>query len=483
MNVKLEKETGSRTDVGRAYLRPLITSHLTAIYTITDAITILAALYVSTLLAGTGPHDDTITLAYSTGTLLFVLIASRHGLYRSWRVTPVLSELRQVVSSWGITSAFLSLGALMGGYTQDLADMPALALWLVLAPVALSLQRIVVRHAFRAVRMAGRNYRVAAVVGNTASAAQVVDTINRSSWMGLRLLGVFDDRLTPREEQGVSGRPLGTFEELLAAAHRSEVDVIYLALPLRAVERIRSQMMQLMDTTASVYLVPDFLEFGLMESQIAYLGDIPTLTVSESPFNGVEGWTKQVSDVLLAFVILLLIALPMLVIAIGIKLTSPGPVIFRQRRYGLNGKPIEVWKFRSMSVAEDGQNTFRQATRNDSRVTPFGAFLRRTSLDELPQFINVLQGSMSIVGPRPHPVALNESFRSLIPGYMLRHKVKPGITGWAQINGWRGETDTLEKMAKRIEFDIEYVRRWSLFFDLKIIFLTVFRVLKDRHAY
>jgi putative colanic acid biosynthesis UDP-glucose lipid carrier transferase len=172
----------------------------------------------------------------------------------------------------------------------------------------------------------------------------------------------------------------------------------------------------------------------------------------------------------------------MLVIALAVKATSPGPVIFRQRRYGLNGKEFEIWKFRTMTVTEDGDQ-FVQATRDDPRVTPIGNFLRRTSLDELPQFINVLQGRMSIVGPRPHPVALDEQHRRLIPRYYFRHKIRPGITGLAQVRGYRGQTDTLDKMRRRIELDIEYIDSWSLYLDLKIILLTIVRGVRDQNAY
>ncbi|SDX51503.1 putative colanic acid biosysnthesis UDP-glucose lipid carrier transferase [Pseudomonas syringae] len=191
---------------------------------------------------------------------------------------------------------------------------------------------------------------------------------------------------------------------------------------------------------------------------------------------------KRAEDIVLSSLILLLIALPLLLIAIAIKLTSPGPVLFRQRRYGLDGRSIMVWKFRSMSVQENG-DVVHQATRNDARVTPLGGFLRRTSLDELPQFFNVLYGDMSIVGPRPHAVAHNEQYRKQVSGYMLRHKVKPGITGWAQINGWRGETDTLDKMRMRIEFDLEYIERWSIWLDLKIILLTLFKGFLNKNAF
>ncbi|ENH1714789.1 exopolysaccharide biosynthesis polyprenyl glycosylphosphotransferase, partial [Escherichia coli] len=191
---------------------------------------------------------------------------------------------------------------------------------------------------------------------------------------------------------------------------------------------------------------------------------------------------KRIEDIIVSMLILILISPVLCVIAVTVKLTSKGPVIFRQTRYGMDGKPIKVWKFRSMTVMEN-DNVVTQATKNDVRVTKVGRFLRRTSLDELPQFFNVLLGGMSIVGPRPHAVAHNEQYRILIDGYMLRHKVKPGITGWAQINGWRGETDTLEKMQKRVEYDLEYIREWSVWLDLKIIFLTVFKGFISKTAY
>jgi putative colanic acid biosynthesis UDP-glucose lipid carrier transferase len=199
---------------------------------------------------------------------------------------------------------------------------------------------------------------------------------------------------------------------------------------------------------------------------------MPLVALRDTPFRGLSAFLKRTEDVVLASLILLATFPIMLAVAIGIKLTSPGPVIFRQWRYGLNGKPIEIYKFRTMTVCEDGYQ-FNQATKDDQRVTRFGVFLRRTSLDEMPQIINILQGRMSVVGPRPHPVAMNEQYRKLVPGYMLRHKVRPGLTGLAQINGWRGETDTLKKMAGRIDLDLRYLRHWSILLDLKIIWKTV----------
>jgi putative colanic acid biosynthesis UDP-glucose lipid carrier transferase len=212
------------------------------------------------------------------------------------------------------------------------------------------------------------------------------------------------------------------------------------------------------------------------------VGDIPVVSIFDTPIHGVSGWLKRLEDIVLGSVIVAIIVVPMAIIAIGVKLTSPGPVFFRQRRYGLNGREIRVLKFRSMSVSEDGGDV-KQATRNDPRVTRFGAFLRQSSLDELPQFLQVLTGEMSIVGPRPHAVAHNELYRSKIQGYMLRHKVKPGITGWAQVNGWRGETDTLDKMIRRVDHDLEYIHNWRLFWDIKIIFSTIFGSKKRQNAY
>ncbi len=251
---------------------------------------------------------------------------------------------------------------------------------------------------------------------------------------------------------------------------------------MAAEKRIVELVNALSDTTASVYLVPNFFVFDLLHGKLSSLDGVPVLSLHETPFYGLDGWVKRWEDIVVSALILLLISLPMALIALGVKLTSPGPVLFKQRRYGLNGSVVEVWKFRSMTVCENGAKV-TQATKNDARITPFGAFLRRTSLDELPQFFNVLQGSMSVVGPRPHAVAHNEQYRKQIRGYMLRHKVKPGITGLAQIHGWRGETETVDKMEMRVKYDLEYVQNWSLWLDLKIIFLTVFKGFVNKNAY
>jgi putative colanic acid biosynthesis UDP-glucose lipid carrier transferase len=251
---------------------------------------------------------------------------------------------------------------------------------------------------------------------------------------------------------------------------------------MTAEAKIREVVDELADSAASVYLVPDIFTFQLLNARTEHIDGLPVIGIRETPFTGTEGLLKRTEDLVLATMILVVISPVLAAIALGVKLSSPGPVIFKQRRYGLDGQAIRVYKFRSMSVCEEG-DVARQAGRADPRVTRFGAFLRRTSLDELPQFFNVLQGRMSIVGPRPHPVALNEEFRTRIKGYMLRHKVLPGITGLAQINGFRGETDTLEKMEKRVEYDLSYIQNWSLRLDLQIIGRTIFKGFRHDNAY
>jgi putative colanic acid biosynthesis UDP-glucose lipid carrier transferase len=260
------------------------------------------------------------------------------------------------------------------------------------------------------------------------------------------------------------------------------IDIIYITFPMRAEERIRDVLMKLADTTASVYIVPDFFVFELLHARWTNVNGLPAVSVFENPLYGIDGLAKRSVDLLLGSLGLAAAAVPMLVIGSLIKLTSPGPVFFRQRRYGLDGREILVWKFRSMTCCDDGPSV-RQATSDDDRVTPVGRFLRRSSLDELPQLFNVLEGSMSLVGPRPHANSHNELYRSLIDGYMLRHKVKPGITGLAQVNGYRGETETLEKMEQRVACDHQYIREWSLGMDLKILARTLGVVFSQKNAY
>jgi putative colanic acid biosynthesis UDP-glucose lipid carrier transferase len=324
--------------------------------------------------------------------------------------------------------------------------------------------------------------RIAIIAGAGDLAQKLVSRIEHAPLLGIRLAGCFDDRAADRQNGAQLHGILGGLDQLAPYAKRQHADLIYITLPMTSQPRILKLLDDLRDTTASIYFVPDIFIAHLIQARLDNIGGMPVVAVCETPFYGLNGLIKRISDLLLAGAILLLIAPLMLAIAVGIKLGSPGPVLFKQRRYGLDGREIVVYKFRSMNVLEDGAQ-IRQATRNDSRVTPFGAFLRKSSLDELPQFINVLQGRMSVVGPRPHAVAHNELYRKLINGYMVRHKVKPGITGWAQVNGLRGETENVDKMRARIEYDIAYLRNWSLRLDLLIVLKTLTVVWRKQNAY
>jgi putative colanic acid biosynthesis UDP-glucose lipid carrier transferase len=423
----------------------------------------------------------------SNATLAAVLVwsvaAEVSSLYRAWRIERFRVELRMIVLAWLSTVATLMTFAFATKTSTEYSRVASFG-WFVLAPLILCGWRIMLRLILRAQRARGRNTRKVVILGATPNARELCAEIAERPWLGIRVMGVYDDRGADRREDLTNaGCPfVGSSADMVEACRANQVDGVYIALPLRAEPRIAHLLQELSNTTATVYLVADFFMFNLLSARWSTIGELPLISVHDTPFRGVDGWLKRFEDIVVGTLIVLLIAIPMLVIAVLIKLTSPGPVFFRQRRYGLNGKEIRVLKFRSMTVLEDGPN-IAQATKNDVRVTPLGRFLRRTSMDELPQFLQVLTGEMSIVGPRPHAVVHNETYRSLIRGYMLRHKVKPGITGWAQVNGWRGETPEVSWMENRVRFDLQYIRRWTVLWDLKIILLTVVGRKKNRNAF
>jgi putative colanic acid biosynthesis UDP-glucose lipid carrier transferase len=313
---------------------------------------------------------------------------------------------------------------------------------------------------------------------------QLARNIETAPELGLRLAGFFDDRPGDRISQLPAGlgQHVGNLERLVLGARRGKIDIVYITFPMRAEERIRNVLAMLADTTASVYIVPDFFVFELLHARWTNINGLPAVSVFENPLYGADGWLKRAVDLVAGTLLLTLAAVPMLAIAWLVKRSSTGPVFFRQRRYGLDGREILVWKFRTMTCCDDGPSV-TQATPDDARVTRIGRLLRRTSLDELPQLFNVIEGSMSLVGPRPHANAHNEQYRSMIDGYMLRHKVKPGITGLAQVSGYRGETESLEKMEQRVACDHQYIREWSFWMDLKILAKTLGVVIAQRNAY
>jgi putative colanic acid biosynthesis UDP-glucose lipid carrier transferase len=352
----------------------------------------------------------------------------------------------------------------------------------VVVPIEIASWHIFTNSVYRIIRKKGRNSRRVAIAGATTLGKELERIFSEEDALGLKFIGYFDDRKQFREQETDQYHLIGGISQLVEMTKNSEVDIIYITLPLQAEKRIKEMLEELADTTVSVYFAPNLFVFSLLRSSWSNLQGIPVVSIYDTPFYGIDGAFKRAFDVVFSIAALIFISWLLLLIAICIKVSSPGPVIFKQRRFGLKGEKIVVWKFRSMSVAEDGEKVV-QAKKNDPRVTKLGAFLRRTSLDELPQFINVLQGRMSVVGPRPHAVSHNEFYRGQIKGYMLRHKVKPGITGLAQIRGYRGETDTLDKMENRIRCDLEYIRNWSLLLDIKIILLTFFKGFVGKKAY
>jgi len=391
-----------------------------------------------------------------------------------------LYELKCVIWTWfWVVQAFLLI-AFVTKLSTDYSRQ-AMLTWFVLAPVTIGLWRWSILILLRNLRYFGFNIRRVAIFGAGDLGRRLMQTIHSNSGMGLEVVGFYDDKLKP-DTQLDSVPVLGDLESLVEDGKNGRLDRIYIALPLCAEKRIKDILSGLADTAVTVYMVPDMFVFELLHSRWQNIGGLPVISIYGTPLHGLGGLLKRVEDVILGLVILVAIAVPMLIIGLGVKLSSPGPILFKQRRYGLGGENIWVWKFRTMTVCEDGES-FTPVTDDDHRITKLGNFLRRTSLDEFPQFINVLQGQMSVVGPRPHPIKLNEDFRRRVPKYMLRHVVKPGITGWAQINGFRGETDTLEKMEKRIDYDLYYIENWSLWFDIKIIILTIFKGFVNKNAY
>jgi len=334
----------------------------------------------------------------------------------------------------------------------------------------------------RRVVSSAANARRAVFAGYNDVSVALASRLRKNPEMGLRVAGFFDDRSADRLGMPESVNLLGGLADLPRYINTNRVEVIFIALPMRHVQRVLDLLEELRDTTASIYYVPDVFIFDLIQSRTGDILGMPVVAMCETPFFGHRGVVKRLMDVAIGSAALVILSPLMLAIAGAVKLSSPGPVIFRQRRYGLDGQEIHILKFRTMTVVEDGAQ-IRQATREDERFTRVGRVLRRYSLDELPQLFNVISGSMSLVGPRPHAVAHNEEYRKLIKGYMIRHKVPPGMTGLAQVSGCRGETRTVEDMKARITYDLDYLRQWSPGLDLKILARTALLLLNDRKAY
>jgi len=393
--------------------------------------------------------------------------------------------LKYIAARWYALAGCILLLLYLSRIGLSLTAPPLLA-WFAVTPLVLWGMHLAVWGWLIKVGVRHMPLRSAVIVGVTEHGLQLSRMLASQPLLRIECVGFFDDRSLNAYQAGPnytdSINILGSTDDVTEYVRRRNIQVVYITLPMSRNPRLVRLLDELHDSVASIYFVPDLFALSLIEARVEVVHGVPLIAVCESPFYGAHGLVKRLSDLIIASIIVVAIAPILIAVAIGVKLSSPGPVIFKQRRYGLDGREIMVYKFRSMTVTEDGNKTYTQVTRNDSRVTPFGAFIRRTSLDELPQFFNVLEGTMSVVGPRPHAVAVNERYRQQIPSYMIRHKVKPGITGWAQVNGYRGGDD-LPTMTKRIEFDLNYLSNWSIWLDLKIILRTVAVVVKDRHAF
>ena len=459
-------------------------SHPTKFFSAPQSVTSLVAAFLEPtltvlvyLLATAAFGQPVLRADLALSVLVIALTFPGHNRFKD-RLTNAGTD---ILGSWLLTLAILGL---CGYATHSLHffSQPVLLTWALATPPVQWLAVVIGRTMLRRRAAQPGRRQSAVIVGAGPLGVKVAQALRDSRDEGHDFVGWFDDRSGARVHADASASMLGLLKDAGPYIRARGIRAVYITMPLGSQPRILQLLKSVQGTTASVFFVPDVFGISIIQGRLQDIHGVPVVGICETPFTGTNELVKRVSDIVLASLILLLISPLMLAIAAGVKLSSPGPVLFKQRRNGLDGDEIAVYKFRSMLTQDNGA-VVAQVTRHDARVTPFGAFLRRTSLDELPQFFNVLQGRMSIVGPRPHAVAHNEMYRELISAYMVRHKVKPGITGWAQINGLRGETETIDKMKARVEFDLEYLRNWSLALDLRIIVRTVRVAFLERNAY
>jgi putative colanic acid biosynthesis UDP-glucose lipid carrier transferase len=462
------------------YKRSLLMGQLALAQVMTAPLIAVGMLYGLLLFYGVPFDRDFRILAV----MLVILVPSvlRRPRFEALAILPqTWSIATSVVLRWLLLLAILIA---IGYVTKTSSEFSrrVILTWSVVTPLPIILVSVILNEWIRQFMNSPRNARVAVMAGFNDVSRPLVARVGGNPEFGLAVKGYFDDRSAERLGLPQGSVLLGGLTELADYVNKNQVDVIFIALPMRQVQRVMDLLEDLRDTTASIYFVPDVFVMDLIQARTTELSGVPVVAMCETPFQGPSGLLKRSMDLALSLLALILLSPFLLLVAVLVKLSSPGPVIFRQRRYGLDGRIIDVYKFRTMTVTEDGP-VVQQVTRDDDRVTPIGRLLRRYSIDELPQLLNVVWGDMSLVGPRPHAVAHNELYRRLIKGYMVRHKVPPGITGLAQVNGCRGETSRLEDMQRRIEYDLEYLRHWSPTLDLRILFQTLLQVIGDRKAY
>mgnify|MGYP005749780289 FL=1 len=453
------------------------TSGFVWLHRILDLVLPYAVLAFSLYIYDNPWHDRYIVLGILGG-LIFVTAAQMTGIYQSWRGRPIFTSARLILNAWLITWVFLIVLAFL---LKDSANYSrgVLLIWATSTLVALIGYRVMIRLILSQLRLKGLNNRKIAIVGAGKVGQHLANIIHENPWLGYQIIGFYDDN-PDLQNQVINSHPvLGTTDEVLQGCQACHVDELYICLPLRAEAKIKQMLNQLTDSTAIVKFIPDLFTFDLMHAKWTDLKGIPIVSVYDTPLSSSSAkLLKRAEDIVLSSIILLLISPVMIILAMGVKFTSPGPIFYRQTRVGWNGQNFEMLKFRSMPVDVEKQGVEWGSAKNKTN-TKFGQLIRATSLDELPQFLNVLKGDMSIVGPRPERDIFVQQFRKEIPRYMQKHMVKAGITGWAQIHGWRGDTS----LEKRIEYDLHYINNWSLWLDIKIITLTIFKGFVNKNAY
>lgn len=405
--------------------------------------------------------------------LACVLVYWGYGVYR--QSCSAFECLKKTLFAWvAVVLLVLCLGFI--SKTTEVYSREVMLFWVLTAGVLQALVRVVSRQCVEKARLALQKPSNSLVVGLGTTARELADKLNSNPWLPDRVIGMVNGATEPVSNE-VAQRQilpiLGDIKELASIVKERNVRRIYVALPMRLAHVVEDLNVDFLDANVDIIWVPDMSTLKLLNHSIKEVGGLPLICLNETPMTSsrVSMRIKGLIDRTLALLGIIAFSPLLLTIAILVKRSSPGPIIFKQHRHGFDGRIIKVWKFRSMKLHDDS-TVVKQATQTDDRITPIGRFIRRTSIDELPQLFNVLQGRMSLVGPRPHAVSHNEYYSDKINSYLARHRIKPGITGLAQISGARGETETLDKMQKRIDFDLEYINNWSLWLDIKILIKT-----------
>ncbi|CAH2901823.1 MAG: Capsular polysaccharide biosynthesis protein [uncultured Paraburkholderia sp.] len=433
--------------------------------------------------------DDMQSVSLAFDVLLVVVFFPALGIYQSWRGKPLYDLLCRVAGGW----AMVEVTGVLISFTLHRADSLSrlwLVYWAVATIVLLIVTKVIVYSILRGLRREGFNQRAVAIVGGAPYGRFLIQQMRSRPDAGFSPVVVFDEDATvnpyedPDTSSAIEGVPVERdYQRMIELVRQRAIRELWLALPISKEKEIHRFVMDLRNDFVNIRFIPDVRSLTLFNQPMVELLGVPAINLAASPITDLRVLPKRVFDRLFALAALTALAPVMLVIAAMVKLSSPGPVFFRQKRKGIDGHEFEIYKFRSMKVHKEEAGRITQATRRDPRITAVGAFLRRTSLDELPQFINVLRGEMSVVGPRPHALEHDDIYKDLVKGYMHRYRIKPGITGWAQINGYRGETDRIEKMMGRVKLDLYYMQHWTFWLDIKIVVLTLWKGFVGNNAY